>query len=80
MFNDDLHPAGGADVHTFMSLYHRLCPTVNDEVSIHEFARQLGWPIQKTHAMALWLDERRLIETDRGLGDGITTIEGRSGT
>ena len=79
MFND-LRPAGSADVHTFMRHYRQVCPTVNDEVSIDEFARQLGWSIRKTHAMALWLDERRLIETDRGLGDGITTIEGRSGT
>jgi hypothetical protein len=80
MIDHDLHPASSADVHTFMRLYRQLCPTVNDEVSIDEFARQLGWTIEKTHALALWLDERRLIETDRGLGDGITVIEGRSGT
>lgn len=29
----DLHPASSIDVHAFMALYRRLCPTVNDEAS-----------------------------------------------
>ena len=80
MINDDLHPASRADVETFMRLYRELCPTVNDEVPIEEFARKLGWPVEKTHSVAMWLDERRMIESDRGFGDPIRVIEGRSGT
>jgi hypothetical protein len=75
-----MRPADSAEIDTFMRLYRQLCPTANDEVTVEEFARQLGWPVERTRRVALWLDERRLIETDRGLGTEITIIEGRSGT
>jgi hypothetical protein len=48
--------------------------------SIEEFAKLLGWPVEVTRTVALALDERGLIETDRGLGTEVAVIEGRSGT
>lgn len=75
-----MRPADSAEIDTFMRLYRQLCPTANDEVAVEDFARQLGWPVEHTRRVALWLDERRLIETDRGFGSQITIIEGRSGT
>lgn len=75
-----LRPINGSDVVTFLGLYRRVCPTVNDEVSVEEFADMVGWTVEKTETVALWLDERGLIETDRGMGQAIKVIEGRSGT
>jgi hypothetical protein len=57
-----------------------LCPTHADEVPVTEFARQLRWSVEKTRLVAGWLADRAMIETDAGLGDEITMIEGRSGT
>lgn len=76
----DLRPASGADVDAFMAVYQRLCPTHADEVRVTEFARRLHWTVEKTKLVVSWLAERALIETDAGLGDEITMIEGRSGT
>jgi len=76
----DLRPASGIDVHAFIALYRRLCPTHADEVPVTEFARQLRWSVEKTRLVAGWLADRAMIETDAGLGDEITMIEGRSGT
>jgi len=76
----DLRPASGTDVHAFMALYHQLCPTHADETSVTEFARRLCWSEHKTKLVAAWLADRSMIETDAGLGDEITMIEGRSGT
>jgi len=42
------------------------------------FAERLGWPLDVTERLAIWLDERDLIDTDRGLGTGITMVEGRA--
>jgi hypothetical protein len=75
-----MSPADDTQIAAFMRLYQRLCPTVNDEVSIEEFAKLLGWPVEVTRTVALALDERGLIETDRGLGTEVAVIEGRSGT
>jgi hypothetical protein len=69
-----------AQVDAFMRLYQQRCPTVNDEVSVEDFGKLLGWPVEVTRAVALDLDERGLIETDRGLGTEVAVIEGRSGT
>ena len=77
---DDLRPANASDVHAFMALYRQMCPTHADEVSVTEFARQLGWTLENTTQLAAWLAERGMIETDAGLGGEITMIEGRSGT
>ena len=71
-----LTPMNRDSIDAFMRLYHELCPTVNDEVPLATFARRLGWTIARTEAIALWLDERRLIASDRGLGTDITMIEG----
>lgn len=76
----DLRPASGSEVHAFMALYRQLCPTYADEVPVTEFARQLHWGVDKTRQIAAWLVERVMIETDAGLGDEITIIEGRPGT
>lgn len=76
----DLQPASAASVDAFMRLYRKLCPTANDEVSLAEFARQFRRPVDSTRALARWLDDRGLIETNAGMGDEITVIEGRSGT
>lgn len=73
----DFAPISRATVDAFMRLYRELCPTVNDEVPISEFATRLGWDLECTENVALWLDERMMISTDRGLGTGITVIEGR---
>ncbi|MBV9484807.1 MAG: hypothetical protein JO246_01995 [Frankiaceae bacterium] len=78
--SQDLRPASGAEVHTFMALYRSVCPTYAEEVSVTEFARRLRWSVDKTRMVASWLADRALIETDAGLGDEITMIEGRSGT
>lgn len=75
-----MQPADSVEIDTFMRLYRQLCPTTNDEVAVEDFARQLGWSVERARRVALWLDERRLIETDRGFGSQIAIIEGRSGT
>jgi len=76
----DLRPGDGGLIDEFLNVYRRLCPTVNDDVSIQTFAQHLGWSIDETRKVALWLDERRLIDTDRGMGGEITMIDGRNGT
>jgi hypothetical protein len=73
-------PASGIDAHAFIALYRRLCPTHADEVPVTEFARQLRWSVEETRLVAGLLADRAMIETDAGLGDEITIIEGRSGT
>lgn len=77
---NDIDPADSSEVHAFMLLYRRLCPTVYDEVTLEEFSRQLGWSHEQTLRVAMWLDERELIETDRGFGEEITLIEGNVAT
>jgi len=49
-------------------------------VTVTEFARRLRRTVDKTRRVASWLAQRMMIETDAGLGDEITMIEGRSGT
>jgi len=55
-------------------------PDANDEATLETFAQEVGWSVETTHDVAFWLDERGVIETDRGLGTGISLIEGRQGT
>jgi hypothetical protein len=61
----------------FMRTYNELCPTVEDEVPVEVFAERLGWPLESVLVVAEWCRDRKLIDTDAGLGDPIRVIEGR---
>ena len=43
-------------VFRFMAAYRKLCPTINDEVPIEVFASKMGWDLDRTERVALWLD------------------------
>lgn len=73
----DIQPISAVTMDAFMRVYRELCPTVDDEVPIEDFAARLRWSIERTRTVAEWLDEREMIDTDAGMGPPITTIEGR---
>jgi hypothetical protein len=73
----EIQPISRVTVDAFMKVYREMCPTVDHEVPIEDFAAQLRWSIERTRTVAEWLDERELIDTDGGMGSAITTIEGR---
>jgi hypothetical protein len=72
-----IQPISAVTVEAFMKVYRELCPTVDDEVPIKNFATRLRWSIERTRTVAEWLDERELIDTDAGMGSPLTAIEGR---
>jgi len=72
-----IRPISAATVFAFMKVYREMCPTGDDEVPVTLFAARLGWSVERTQAVAEWLDERALIDTDRGLGTPVSVIEGR---
>ena len=74
----EITPANAVSVDNFLRVYRALCPTVDDEVPVGMFAERLGWDLDRTRAVAEWLDDRGLIDTYRGLGEPITVIEGMS--
>lgn len=72
---EGITPQDSASVARFMREYRRLGP--DGEAPVQEFARRLRWAVARTRHLAEWLDERDMIDTDRGLGTEVTVIEGR---
>ena len=70
-------PMPSGTIARFMSAVSELCPTGDGEAPIEMFAEHLRWPLASVVAVAEWCSDRDLIDTDAGLGDPITIIEGR---
>ena len=61
----------------FMVVYRELCPTGDDEVAVPTFAHRIRWTEADVAKVAEWCRDLDLIDTDAGMGDQITIIEGR---
>lgn len=54
----------------------RLRQSPEDDVPLEAVARLLGWPFEDVQRLAAEMTELRLIETDMGLGQLPTIVEG----
>lgn len=61
----------------FMGVYQELCPSGDDEVTVQAFADRIRWTEADVAKVAEWCRDLDLIDTDAGMGDQITIIEGR---
>lgn len=60
-----------------MVVYQGLCPSGDDEVTVETFADRIRWTEADVAEVAQWCRDLDLIDTDAGMGDQITIIEGR---
>lgn len=62
--------------HAMTDAVRRLRQSAEDDVPLEDVSRLLGWPFEEVQRLAAEMTELRFIETDMGLGQLPTIVEG----